>query len=298
MRILLTGKNGQVGGELNKILTQFGEVTAAGKSEMDLSDPNQIRHTVREVSPELIINTGAYTAVDRAESEPDIARAINGTAPGILAEEAKTLQAGLIHYSTDYTYSGKVRSKPYIESDPPDPISIYGETKFEGDKAIERSGASYLIFRSSWVYGLNGNSFLNTILRVAKVSDKLRVVDDQLGTPTWCRSIADATEKIIKQLVDKGEGSFSETVSGISGMYHMTCEGQTSWHGFARAILELTNPDLLPRLVAIPTTEYPTPAARPAYSVLSNAKLHKIFGVKIPPWEDALKHCLDATDIF
>ena len=142
---------------------------------------------------------------------------------------------------------------------------------------------------------MKNKSFLRTILRLARERDELRVVDDQLGTPTWCRSIADATGKIIKQLPDKGEGSISETVSSISGKYHMTCEGQTRWPGGARAILELTNPGLLPQLVAIPTTEYPTPAARPAYSVLSNAKLHKIFGVKIPPWKDALKHCLDAT---
>ena len=298
MRILLTGKNGLVGGELNKILTLFGEVTATSRSEMDLSDPNQIHHTIRQVSPRLIINAGAYTAVDKAESEPDLAQAVNGIAPKILAEEAKKLGAVLIHYSTDYAYSGETRNNPYIESDPTAPISVYGKTKLEGDKAIERSGASYLIFRTSWVYGLNGESFLHTILRLSKESDELRVVDDQLGAPTWCRCIADATGKIIKQLTNKGEGSFSETVSRVSGMYHMTCEGQTSWHGFARAILELTNPGLLPQLVAIPTTEYPTPAARPAYSVLSNAKLHKIFGVKIPPWKDALKHCLDATDIF
>ena len=155
MRILLTGKRGQVGDELSKTLTQFGEVTATDKSEMDLSDPDQIRYTVREVNPELIINAGAYTAVDKAESEPELAQVINGTAPGILAEEAKKLRAVLIHYSTDYTYSGETRNKPYVESDFPSPISIYGKTKLEGDKAIQQSGSLYLIFRTSWVYGLN-----------------------------------------------------------------------------------------------------------------------------------------------
>ena len=295
MRILLTGKNGQVGGELNKILTPFGEVTATGRNEMDLSDPDQICHTVREVNPELIINAGAYTAVDKAESEPELALAVNGIAPGILAKEAKKLGAVLIHYSTDYAYNGEMRSSPYTETDSPAPISVYGKTKLVGDLAIETSGVSYLIFRTSWVYGLEGKSFLGTILRLAKEKDELSVVDDQLGTPTWCRSIATATGGIIKQLADKSDGSLSETVSGLSGVYHMTCGGQTSWHGFAQVILERTAPDPMPRLKAIPTTDYPTPAVRPAYSVLSNAKLHETFGIELPLWEDALKQCLNAT---
>ena len=163
MRILLTGKNGQVGGELEKVLTPVGEVTATGRNEMDLSDPNQIRQTVRQISPELIINAAAYTAVDKAESEPELAQAVNGTAPGIIAEEAKKLGAVLIHYSTDYAYSGKMRSAPYIESDSPAPISVYGKTKLKGDHAVERSGVPYLIFRTSWVYGMEGNNFLKTV---------------------------------------------------------------------------------------------------------------------------------------
>jgi len=295
MRILLTGKNGQVGGELEKVLAPLGEVTATGRSEMDLSDPNQIRQTVRQINPELIINAAAYTAVDKAESEPELAQAINGTAPGILAEEAKKLGAVLIHYSTDYAYSGKMRSDPYIESDPPAPISVYGKTKLEGDHAVEQSGASYLIFRTSWVYGLEGNNFLKTILRLANERDELRIVDDQLGTPTWCRSIADATGNVVRQLIDKGGDSLANTVSDISGVYHMTCGGQTNWHGFARAIIDLANPDPMPRLVAIPSSDYPTPAARPAYSVLSNAKLEKTFGAGLPHWEDALKQCLNKS---
>lgn len=295
MRILLTGKNGQVGGEINKILTPFGEVTATGRNEMDLSEPNQIRQTIRRVRPELIINAGAYTAVDKAESEPELAQAVNGIAPGILAEEASKLGAALIHYSTDYVYNGEMRNDPYIESDLPAPISVYGKTKLEGDNAIEQSGVSYLIFRTSWVYGLGGKSFLKTILRLAEERDELRIVEDQLGTPTWCRSIASATGKIMKQLINKGDDSLSDTVSDISGVYHMTCGGQTSWHGFARAIMDLAGPDPMPRLMAIPTKDYPTPAARPAYSVLSNAKLEKTFSTRLPHWEDALKQCLDAA---
>jgi len=293
MRILLTGKNGQVGSELNKILTQFGEVTATSRSEMDLSNPIEVRRIIDQIDPELIINAGAYTAVDKAESEPELAQAVNSIAPKVLAEEAKKRKALLIHYSTDYTYSGEARNNPYLESDPAAPINVYGKTKLEGDKAIELSGASYLIFRTSWVYGLSGKSFLHTILQLSKEKDELRIVNDQLGTPTWCKSIANATEKIIKQLTDKGENSLPKKLSGLSGIYHMTCEGQTSWYGFARAILDLTGPDPMPQLTAIPSTEYPTLANRPAYSALSNTKLRKTFGIELPRWEVALKHCLN-----
>ena len=293
MRILLTGKNGQVGSELHKILTQFGDVTALGRTEMDLTDPNQIRQTVRQVKPALIINAGAYTAVDKAESDFELAQAVNSIAPKILAEEAKDEGALLIHYSTDYTYSGEMRQRPYSESDSPTPNSTYGKTKLEGDNNIEKSGASYLIFKTGWVYSSNGKSFLRTILQLAKEKNELRVVNDQTGSPTWCRSIAIATGDIIRNLLTKKNGSLSKAVSGISGAYHMTCQGETSWHGFAQAILELTYPENMPKLFAISTKEYPTAAIRPPYSVLSNTKLKKTFGVKLPHWEHALKQCLN-----
>ena len=295
MRILLTGKNGQVGSELHKILTQFGDVTATGRTEMDLTDPNQIRQTVRQVKPALIINAGAYTAVDKAESNFELAQAVNSIAPKILAEEAKDEGALLIHYSTDYTYSGEMRQRPYSESDSPTPNSTYGKTKLEGDNNIEKSGASYLIFKTGWVYSSNGKSFLRTILQLAKEKNELRVVNDQTGSPTWCRSIAIATGDIIRNLLAKKNSSLSKAVSGISGVYHMTCQGETSWHGFAQAILELTYPENMPKLFAISTKEYPTAAIRPPYSVLSNTKLQKTFGVKLPHWEHALKQCLNNT---
>ena len=295
MRILLTGKNGQVGSELSKILSLFGEVTATGKNEMDLSDPNQIRQTINQVKPELIINAGAYTAVDKAESEPDLAKAVNSIAPKILAEEAMNQNALLIHYSTDYTFSGEMAKRPYLESDSPSPKSVYGITKLEGDRAIKQSGASHLIFRTGWVYSKNGSSFLSKILQLAKERDELRVVNDQIGAPTWCRSISDVTVEIIKQIIEKKEGSLAQVSSNISGVYHMTCRGQTNWHGFARAILELTRLEKVPKLLAISTKEYPTPATRPLYSVLSNSKLKKSFGVDLPYWEDALKNCLKGT---
>ena len=292
MRILLTGKNGQVGNELNKILTQFGEVIATGRNEMNLADPSQIRRVVQQVKPELIINAGAYTAVDKAESDQELAKAVNGIAPKILAEEAKNKDALLIHYSTDYSYNGEMNHRPYLESDSPAPNSVYGKTKLEGDQAIEKSGASHLIFRTGWVYSKRGKSFLHTILTLAKEKKELRIVNDQTGTPTWCRSIAEATCKAIKNILEKREDSLSKTVSNISGVYHMTCQGETNWHGFAQTILELSYPDNMPKLLAISTKEYPTPAIRPTYSVLSNSKLKKNFGIQLPHWEHALKQCL------
>ena len=292
MRILLTGKNGQVGSELNKILSQFGEIIATGRNEMNLADPSQIRRVVRKIKPELIINAGAYTAVDKAESDQELAKAVNGIAPKILAEEAKNNDALLIHYSTDYSYNGEMSHRPYLESDSPSPNSVYGKTKLQGDQAIEKSGVSHLIFRTGWVYSKRGESFLRTILKLAKEKNELRIVNDQTGTPTWCRSIAEATCKSIKNILEKREGSLSKTAASISGVYHMTCQGETNWHRFAQTILELSCPDNMPKLLAISTKEYPTPAIRPTYSVLSNTKLQKYFGIQLPHWEHALKQCL------
>ena len=292
MRILLTGKNGQVGSELNKILSQFGEVFATGRNEMNLADPSQIRHVVQQIKPKLIINAGAYTAVDKAESDQELAKAVNGIAPKILAEEAKNHDALLIHYSTDYSYNGEMSHRPYLESDSPSPNSVYGKTKLQGDQAIEKSGVSHLIFRTGWVYSKRGENFLRTILKLAKEKNELRVVNDQTGTPTWCRSIAEATCKSIKNILEKRKGSLSKTAASISGVYHMTCQGETNWYRFAQTILELSCPDKMPKLLAISTKEYPTPAIRPTYSVLSNSKLKKNFGIELPHWEHALKQCL------
>jgi len=292
MRILLTGKNGQVGSELNKILSQFGEVFATGRNEMNLADPSQIRHVVQQIKPKLIINAGAYTAVDKAESDQELAKAVNGIAPKILAEEAKNHDALLIHYSTDYSYNGEMSHRPYLESDSPSPNSVYGKTKLQGDQAIEKSGVSHLIFRTGWVYSKRRENFLRTILKLAKEKNELRVVNDQTGTPTWCRSIAEATCKSIKNILEKRKGSLSKTAASISGVYHMTCQGETNWYRFAQTILELSCPDKMPKLLAISTKEYPTPAIRPTYSVLSNSKLKKNFGIELPHWEHALKQCL------
>ena len=234
-RILITGKNGQVGFELQRSMAGQGQVIAVGRDEMDLSNPDSIRRVVRDIVPDLIINAAAYTAVDLAESEPELALAINGVAPGILAEEAKRLGAALIHYSTDYVFDGG-KGKPYTEDDAPCPINVYGRTKLAGERAIQAVDAPHLILRTSWVYGARGKNFLLTILRLARERDKLSIVDDQVGAPTWSRAIAAGTKDILGRLGYGGPG-FGDACAERRGIYNFSAAGQTSWHGFAAAIL-------------------------------------------------------------
>ena len=295
-RILVTGTNGQLGFELLRSLAGQGEVVAAGRERMNLSDPDSIRRTLREVRPDLIVNAAAYTAVDQAESEPDLAMAVNGIAPGLMAEEAKRLGAAVIHYSTDYVFEG-TKGTPYTEDDAPCPISVYGRSKLEGERAIKAVGAPYLILRTSWVYGMRGKNFLLTILRLAKERDELRIVDDQIGAPTWSRAIAGATKGILERL-GYGKQGFIEACAGQSGIYNLTAAGQTSWHGFTAAIIQnALNPgnrllDRAPLLTPISTEQYPLPALRPPYSVLANAKLQRAFGVVMPDWKGSLAECM------
>lgn len=281
--ILLTGKNGQIGWELKRSLAPLGEVVAPGREEMDLAKPQSIRDAVRRIQPDLIVNAAAYTAVDQAESEPELAMAVNGAAPGILAEEARRLGAALVHYSTDYVFDG-TKSGAYDESDPPAPPNIYGKTKLEGEKAIEAAGIPHLIFRTSWVYGNRGKNFLLTMLRLAKARDELRIIDDQAGAPTWSRLIAEATAQVLSQ-------ALRPQIEKCSGIYHLSAAGQTTWFGFAQAIFEGRDP--APRLIPIPTRDYPLPAARPANSVLANARIGKVFGIALPDWETGLRLCLE-----
>lgn len=284
MNILLLGKNGQVGWELARTLAPLGNIVALNSQELDLADPDVIRGKVREFEPDVIVNAAAHTAVDKAESESDLAMKINGTAPGILAEEAKRLDALLVHYSTDYVFDGK---KPggYTEEDQTGPVSVYGKTKLAGEEAVRNSGANHLIFRTSWVYGMRGRNFLLTMLRLMKEREELKIVDDQIGAPTWSRMIAEATSLAIAGFRDD-----------LSGTYHMTAGGSTSWHGFAAAILELSGLEKKPRLLPIPTEAYPLPARRPQNSILSNEKLHSDFGIQLPDWRASLALCLDAAD--
>lgn len=280
--ILLIGKNGQVGWELHRTLATLGTVTALDFPEIDLADADSIRNAVRGTNPKLIVNAAAYTAVDKAESEPDKAMAINGTAPGILAEEAKRLGAALIHYSTDYVYDGTKR-EPYLETDATGPLGVYGRTKLAGDEAIASVGCPHLIFRTSWVYGWRGQNFLLTMQRLAREREELRIVDDQRGAPTWSRFIAEATAQVVAQ----GRGNPTALIDATTGVYHLTCAGETTWCGFARALLAADpkkGEQKLQRIVPITTAEYPTPARRPAYSVLDGRRLQETFFQRLPEW--------------
>jgi len=294
MKILLTGKNGQVGWELQRTLAPLGEVVAVDRQALDLTRPDAIRALIREVKPDLIVNPAAYTAVDKAESEPEIAMAVNGIAPGIMAEEAKKLGAAMIHYSTDYVFDGS-KASPYTEEDTPCPINVYGRTKLAGEQAIQAADIPHLILRTSWVYGARGKNFLLTILRLAGERDELKIVDDQIGAPTSSRMIAETTGQILAQCFSPIPHS-PLLITQYSGLYHLTATGQTSWHGFTAAILEnrarLTGA-ASPRLSPIPTSAYPLPASRPQYSVMSNGKLQRAFGVAIPDWHNGLDLCME-----
>jgi dTDP-4-dehydrorhamnose reductase len=287
-RILLIGKIGQVGWELRRTLAPMARVTCVDFPEIDLTSGDSIRRWVREIRPNIVINAAAYTAVDKAESEPDKAMKINGVAPGVLAEEAKQLGALLVHYSTDYIFDG-AKTEPYVETDAPNPLGAYGRTKLAGDEAVRASGVAHLIFRLCWVYGARGQNFMLTMMRLAREREKLRVVGDQIGCPTWSRMIAETTTLALKQAIGAGDPGT------LTGTYHLASSGVTSWHGFADAIVKLMPAEgkKCAQVEAITTAEYPTPTKRPAYSVLSCGKLERVFGLRLPHWEESLKQVLE-----
>jgi dTDP-4-dehydrorhamnose reductase len=310
-KILLIGKNGQLGYDLQRLLPGYGDMVAVDRQQLDLSVPDAIRRVIREIRPALIINAAAYTAVDQAEKEELSALAINAIAPAILAEEAKEIGAGLIHYSTDYVFDGTKRT-PYEENDPTNPLSVYGRTKLAGEHAVRDSGVAHLILRTAWVYSTRGKNFLLTILRLATQREELRIVKDQIGAPTWGRELAQATAKIVSQLSDMRGGSVAERLGAVSGTYHMTAGGTTNWSEFAAAILKhasvaregnrepgwlvaaLNGGSVIAhRIVPNTTAEYPTPARRPAYSVLSNAQLNETFGIRLPDWSAQLHQAFE-----
>lgn len=288
-KILLTGKNGQVGWELQRTLASLGQVIALDSVALDLADADAIRRKVREIQPHIIVNPAAYTAVDKAETEPDLAMAINGFAPGILAEEAHKLNALLVHYSTDYIFDGS-KSGAYAEDDIPCPLGVYGQTKLAGEQAIRAVGGDHLILRTSWVYGARGNNFLLTMLRLARERSELRIVDDQIGAPTWCRSLGEVTAQILAQLY--APGVRKNDIGSVTGTYHLTSAGSISWHGFATEIIRGAGIQPAPNLVPIPSHEYPTPAKRPKNSVLANNKLVQTFGLSAGNWQDNLQLCM------
>ena len=292
MKIILTGKNGQVGWELNHSLSTLGTVYPMGRNDMDLSKPETLRPVIQEIKPDLIVNAAAYTAVDKAESEPELAMIINGVAPGVLAQEAKKIGAGLIHYSTDYVFDGTATS-PYKEDDPTCPLSAYGKSKLAGEQAVIQANIPYLIFRTSGVYSLRGSNFLLTMQKLAQTRNQIKVVTDQIGCPTWSRTIAVGTAQILEQCIKEGTASSQPLTH--SGVFHMSCAGETHWFGFAKKIFELLGLSNDIELIPIPTTEYPTPATRPKYSLLSNRKLKQVFHHELPHWQDALKECLSSA---
>ena len=288
MKILVTGRGGQVGWELNRCLLPLGEVVAVDYPEFDLSKPEKLRTMVRKIRPDIIVNAAAYTAVDKAESEEELATLVNAAAPGVLAEEAERSGALLVHYSTDYVFDG-TQEGPYTEDDEPNPINASGRTKLGGERAIQAAGVDHLILRTSWVYAARGNNFLRTILRLAREREELSIIDDQTGSPTWARLIADTTVHCLRQ-------SQEERQRGVfkSDVYNLIASGKTTWFGFAQAILETARRNRLQDIIVkdikpITTADYPTAAKRPSNSCLSTNKLEQNFNLTTPGWDVALK---------
>ncbi len=281
-KILLFGAQGQLGRELAALLPSQGDTVARDRRALDITDASALAKTVRDVRPQFIVNAAAYTAVDRAESEQDTAYAINGSAPGVIADLARGVGAILIHYSTDYVFDGS-QQMPYTESVAPRPINVYGASKLAGERAIAASGASALTLRTSWVYARHGQNFLMTMQRLAQTRDEIRVVNDQYGVPNWTRVIA----RMTAALIARGRADLAER----SGLYHLSASGSTTWFEFARAILA----ERAVRVVAITTAEYPTPATRPRYGVLDSSRFCRTFGVTLPHWTAMLRECLKAS---
>lgn len=285
MKILITGTNGQLGQELHEHLSDKSyNITALSREKLDLANPDNIRQVLQEVKPDLVINSGAYTAVDKAESEEEIAFAINGKAPGILAEEVNKIGGRFIHVSTDYVFDGTA-SQPYLESEETNPLGVYGKSKLAGEKAIQEVGGEYMILRTAWVYGVGGKgNFVKTMLRLGGEREEIRVVCDQIGSPTWTGDLAEAINRLVE-------------LKWEPGIYHYTNSGVASWYDFSVAIFEEAKQRSFPikveRVVPITTSEYPTPARRPAFSVLSSKKISAVLGSHPPHWRQSLRKMLE-----
>jgi len=281
-RILLLGAGGQLGMQLARRLAAEVELIAVTRAELDFTDATALRAAIQQANPQIVINAAAYTAVDKAESEPEAARLVNAIAPGVIAEELARTNSWLIHYSTDYVFDGS-GTRPWMETDPTGPLSVYGQTKLDGELAIAAAGCRHVTLRTSWVYAAEGRNFLHTMLRLGRERDLLKIVDDQIGAPTSAEAITEATQIVLRQLAASGDDA------GASGVYHLACAGETSWCGFARAIFsEFAGKQKAPEVVPIPTEAYPTPARRPRNSRLNCTKFTAQFGFRMPHWEDAL----------
>jgi dTDP-4-dehydrorhamnose reductase len=293
MKVLLLGKDGQVGWELQRSLSPLGELIACGRQEADMEDVDRLRQLVRCVQPHLIVNAAAYTAVDKAESEPEKARRINAEAVGVLAEEANRLNAWLVHYSTDYVFDGEKPSS-YDEGDQTNPLSVYGKTKLEGEQLIFKSHPKHLIFRTSWVYAARGGNFAKTMLRLAEEREELKVIADQYGAPTSAELIADVTALVLSRIAYTGDSAFT-----FAGTYHLTASGHTNWHGYAQYVLELAQSKGLKlkagpaAVLPIPTEAYPLPARRPKNSRLNTTKLTSTFNIHLPGWWYHVQRLMD-----
>ncbi|MFZ6758633.1 dTDP-4-dehydrorhamnose reductase [Undibacterium sp. Ji50W] len=304
MRILLTGSNGQLGNALHAPLGQQGSVYAPLRNELDLSNPDQVRQCIREFKPDLIINPAAYTAVDLAETEEKLAHAVNAEAPAIMAEEARKLGAGLVHYSTDYVFDGEKLDQhgqviPYLETDTTNPQNVYGKTKLAGEQAIQSSGCRHLILRTSWVYSLHGKNFLLTILRLARERDQLRIVNDQWGTPNSAAWLAETSCSLLAGL--QQANTPADWWAEHAGLYHFSAAGKANWFEFATAIVTLADRQnklnkAAPALTGISSSEYPTPARRPHNSLLGTQKLQDQFALDLPHWQDCLQECMQGLD--
>jgi dTDP-4-dehydrorhamnose reductase len=293
MRILLFGKNGQVGWELQKTLAPLGQVVAVDRPEIDFMDLKRLREFTLEIRPDLIVNAAAYTDVDKAESEPEAAMRINGDAPGVLAKTAGDIGAGLVHYSTDYVFDGEKR-KPYREQDEPHPINIYGETKLAGERAVAAVVGAHWILRTSWLYGARGRNFFLTMLRLARERERITVVDDQIGSPTWCRALAVGTADMLKAAIKESQDSPYGYMQDTRGIYHLCAGGQASWYAFAKRILESdphADEQLVERIEPVPSHSYPSTARRPFYSVLDTTRVRETFGVELAGWQEQLRAC-------
>ncbi len=291
MKILLFGKTGQLGWELNRSLATLGELVAVDYPQVDLGSPENIKGLVRDVCPDVIVNAAAYTAVDKAEEEQELAYSINAIAPGVLAEEAVRLKAVLIHYSTDYVFDGE-KGSAYLETDPPNPINVYGKSKLAGESLIRETGGAFLIFRTSWVYSLRKESFVTKVLKLAHSQPVLRIVNDQVGSPTWCRMLAEITGQVLAERKETGTHWFYER----RGLYHVTGSGSTSRYEWARMILEndpRRNEQLAKGIVPALTSDFPTPAKRPLFSALRCDRFIDTFGLMLPEWRDSLKLAME-----
>ena len=288
MKLLLLGKNGQVGWELQRALAPLGELIALDSQDADFAQPESLAATVRAVAPDIIVNAAAYTAVDKAESEPALAMAVNATAPAVLAREAAALGAWLLHFSSDYVFDGS-GSTPWVEDSPTGPLNVYGRSKLEGELAVRASGCRHLILRTSWVYAARGGNFAKTMLRLAAERDQLSVVNDQFGAPTGADLLADIAAHALRTALARPQ---------VSGTYHVAAAGETSWHGYAQRVIEFARVAGRPlkvtddAITAVPSSAFPTPARRPANSRLNTQKFRDTFGLSLPAWQAGVERML------